>query len=92
MNALASGSFALSLLLAFDVLLSPGLLARDMHPIDLHRFAAVCTTLLDEFVRDLRAFLFLLQRASSSVGESTSGRTASTLADALWYELRSGTM
>ena len=91
MNAFASGSVALSLLLAFDELLSPGLLARDMHPIDLHRFAAARTTLLDEFVRDVRASFAHLQRASSSVGATTSGRMASTLGDALWYELRSGT-
>jgi hypothetical protein len=39
MNALASGNVALSLLLASDELLSPGLLARGMHPID-------CTVLL----------------------------------------------
>ena len=90
MNAFASGSVALSLLLAFDVLLSPGLLARDMHPIDLHRFAAARTTLLDEFVRDLRTFFVVPRRASNARGLAMSGRTASTLANAVRDAVRSG--
>ena len=101
MNALASGNVALSLLLAFDEPLSPGLLAVACIPsICTALLDAACTTLAqsrgdiiapwlnDEFVRDLHAFFAHLQRASSSVSATTSGRTASTLADALWYELR----